>query len=70
MKMSLKMIYLLHVCLDSNKQAQLYLKDDLKSLLRFDDLVPIFKVTSQITKVDFIVKMRYFLNKLTDIHET
>ena len=61
------MIYLVHLCLDSKiptKLAQLYLKDNLKSLLYFGDLDPIFKVTSQLTKVDFIAKIEIFLEQI------
>ena len=49
-----------------NKLAQLYLKDNLKSLLYFGDLDPIFKVTSQqlLTKVDFIAKNEILLEQL------
>ena len=46
--------------LNPTKLAQLYLKDNLKSLLYFDDLDPIFKVTCQLTKVDFIAKNEIF----------
>ena len=46
------------------KLAQLYLKDNLKSLLYFGDLDPIFKVTSQLTKVDFIAKNEIFLEQI------
>ena len=46
------------------------LKDNLKSVPVFGDLDPIFKITSQLTKVDFIAKMRCFLSKWTDIHQT
>ena len=51
------------------KLAQLYLKDNLKSLLHFGDLDLIFKVTSQLPKVDFIAKNE-ILNKWMDIHLT
>ena len=64
MKISLKMIYLLHLCLDSTKLAQLYLKDNLRSLLYFGDLDSIFKVTSQLIKVDFIAKNEIFLEQM------
>ena len=43
-----------------NQLTQLYLKDNLKSLLYFGDLDPIFKVTSQLSKVDFIAKNEIF----------
>ena len=46
------------------KLAQLYLKDNLKSLLYIGDLDPIFKVTSQLTKVDFIAKTEIFLEQM------
>ena len=59
------MIYLLHLCLNSNQTSTaVYLKDNLKSLLYFDDLDPIFKVTSQLTKVDFIFKNEIFLEQM------
>ena len=46
------------------KLAQPYLKGNLKSLLYFDDLVLIFKVTSQLTKVVFIAKNELFFEQL------
>ena len=55
------MIYLLHLCLDSNQDS---LQDNLKSLLYFGDLDFIFNVTSQLTKVAFIAKMRYFFEQM------
>ena len=55
------MKYLLHLCLFPTKLAQRYLKDKLKSLLYFD---PIFKVTSQLTKVDSIAKIEIFLEHM------
>ena len=61
MKILLKMIYLLHFILIPTKLAQLYLKDNLKNLLYFGHLDPSFKVTSQLTKVEFIARMGYFL---------
>ena len=64
------MIYLLNLCLDSNQTSTAIPLGNLKSLLYFGDLDPIFKVTSQLTKVDFIAKMRYFLNKWMDIYQT
>ena len=63
-KISLKMIYLLQLCLIPPKLAQLYVKDNLKSLLYFGDLDPIFKVTSQLTKVDFIAKNEIVLEQM------
>ena len=70
MKILLKMIYPLHFIVIPTKLAQLYLKDNLKNLLYFGDLDPSFKVTSQLTKVEFIAKMGYFFNKWMDIHQT
>ena len=61
MKISLKLIYLLRLFLIQTKLAQLYYLDNLKSLLYFDDIDPIFKVTSKLTKVDFIAKNEIFL---------
>ena len=65
MTISLKMIYLLHLCLDSNQTstATPYLRDNLKSLLYFGD-DPIFKVTSQLTKADFTSKNEIFLEQM------
>ena len=57
------MIYLLHLCLDSN-QAQLCLEDNLKSLLYFGDLDLIFKVISHLTKVAFIAKNEIFFEQM------
>ena len=48
------------------KLAQLYLKDNLKSLLYFGDLVPIFKVTSLLTKADYISKNEIFLEQIDE----
>ena len=70
MKITLKLIYLLNPCLDSNQTSKPFLYDNLKSWLCFGDLGPIFKVNSQLTKVDFLAKMRYFLNKWMDSHQT
>ena len=64
MKISLKMIYLLHLCLDSNQTSIAILKDNLESLLYFGDLDPIFKVTSQLTKVYLIDKNEIFLEQM------
>ena len=48
------------------KLAQLCLNDNLKSLFYFCDLDPIFKVTSQLTKVDFIAKNKIFLEQMDE----
>ena len=48
------------------KLAELYHKDNLKSLLYIGDLDPIFKVTSQLTKVDFIAKSEIFLEQMDE----
>ena len=60
------MISLLHriFVLIQTKQTQLYLKDNLISLLYFGDLDLIFKVTSQLTKVEFIAKNEIFLEHM------
>ena len=47
-----------------SKLAQLYLKDHLKSSPYFGDLEPIFKVTSKLTKFDFIAKNDIFLEQM------
>ena len=59
----------LHVLI-ATKLANIYLKDNSKSLLCFFDLYLIFKVKSQLINVKFPLKMRYFFNQLMDIHQT
>ena len=56
MKFSLKIRYLMSHCLDCQRFAKIYLKDDAKSLLFFCDLDFIFKIKSQLTDVKFPLK--------------
>ena len=58
------MIPLESFVLIQTKLAQLYLKQNLHSLLYFADLGPILKVTSQLTKVDFLAKIEIFLEQM------
>ena len=60
MKLSLKYYISCIFVLIPTKLAQLYLKENLKSLLYFGDLDLIFKVTSQLTKVAFFAKIEIF----------
>ena len=52
----LKMRYKMNHCLDCHKVANIYLKDNSKTLLNFCDLDLIFKVKSQLTDVKFPLK--------------
>ena len=56
MKISLKLKYLLNHCLDSYQLAQLYLQDNLKSLLCFGDLDPILKSLANLQKLILLLK--------------
>ena len=55
--MSLKLIYLLNLCFDSNQTSTAVPEGQPKGFSYSDDLDPIFKVTSQLTKFDIIAKM-------------
>ena len=54
MKISLKCIYLLNLCLDSVQTSTALPLGQSKELTMFCDLDPIFKVISQLTKVYLI----------------
>ena len=54
MKISLKLIYLLNIWLDSHQSRTTILLGHSKELTMFWYIYPIFKVNSQLTQVDFI----------------
>ena len=54
MNTSLKLIYLLNLCLDSDQNSTAIPLGQSKELTVFGELDPIFKVISQLTKVDLI----------------
>ena len=54
----------------TTKLAKTHFKDDSKSLLYVCDLYLIFNIKIQLTDVKCSIKMRYFFNKLMDIHQT
>ena len=62
MKLSLKLIYLLNPCLDSDQTS--IASGNLNSLLCIGDLGPVLKVIRQLTKVDFIAKNEIFLEQM------
>ena len=62
MKISIKLIYLLNLYMIPTNPAQVYLYDNLKSWLCFDDLGLFFKVK--------VLHVGYFLNQWMDILKT